>query len=62
MGRSTAACLLILSRENVGLQVKLPLVTLFDSMWGNLFLCHQFDDGMRQIMKLAYQDALTENA
>jgi len=42
--------------------VKLPLVTLFDSMWGNLERCHQFDDGTRQMMKLAYQEALTDNA
>jgi hypothetical protein len=31
-------------------------------MWGNLERCHQFDDGTRQMMKLAYQDALTGNA
>jgi len=42
--------------------VKLPLVTLFDSMWGNLEKCHQFDDGTRQMMKPAYQEALTDNA
>jgi len=40
--------------------VKLPLVTLFDNMWGKR--CHQFDDGTRQIMKIAYQEALTDNA
>ena len=62
IGRSTAACLLIFPRENGGLQVKLPLVTLFDSMWGNLERCHQFDDGTRQMMRLAYQEALTDNA
>lgn len=49
-------------KENVGLQVKLPLVTLFDSMWGNLERCYQFDDGSRQMMKLAYQEALTHSA
>jgi len=59
---STAACLLTVPRENGGLQVKLPLVTLFDSMWGNLERCHQFDDGTRQMMRLAYQEALTDNA
>jgi len=42
--------------------VKLPLVTLFDSMWGNSERCHQFDDGTRRMMKLAYQEALTDNA
>ena len=42
--------------------MKLPLVTLFDSMWGNLEKCHQFDDGTRQMMKPAYQEALTDNA
>ena len=42
--------------------MKLPLVTLFDSMWGNLERCHQFDDGTRQMMKLAYHEALTDNA
>ena len=62
IGRSTAACLLTFPRENGGLQVKLPLVTLFDSMWGNLERCHQFDDGTRQMMRLAYQEALTDNA
>jgi len=36
IGRSTAACLLNFPRENGGLQLKLPLVTLFDSLWGNL--------------------------
>jgi hypothetical protein len=42
--------------------VKLPLVILFDSMRGNLERCHQFDDGTRQMMRLAYQEALTDNA
>jgi len=36
IGRITAACFLTFPRENGGLQVKLPLATLFDSMWGNL--------------------------
>jgi len=62
IGRSTSACLLTFPRENGGLQVKLPLVILFDSMWGNLERCHQFDNGTRQMMRLAYQEALTENA
>ena len=44
IGHSMAACLLTFPRENGGLQVKLPLATLFDSMWGNLIRCHQFDD------------------
>jgi len=61
IGRSTAACLLTFPRENGGLQVKLPLVTLFDYMRGNLKRCRQFHDGTRQMMKLAYQDALTGN-
>ena len=56
------ACLLTFPRENGGLQVKLPLVTLFDSMWGNLERCHQFDYGTRQMMRLAFQEALTNNA
>jgi len=51
IGRSTAACLLIFPRGNGGLQVKLPLVTLFDYTWSNLERCHQFDDNTRQIMK-----------
>ena len=42
--------------------MQLPLVTLFDSMWGNLERCHQFDDGTRQMIKLAYREALTDNA
>jgi len=62
IGCSTTACLLTFLRENGGLQVKLPLVTLFDSMWGNLERCHQFDDGTRQMMRLTYQEALTDNA
>ena len=52
-GSSTAACLLTFPRENGGLQVKLPLVTLFDSMWGKLERSQQFDDSTRQMMKLA---------
>jgi len=56
-----AACLLTFPREG-GLQVKLSLVTLFDFTWGNLERRHQFDDGTRQMMKLAYQDALMGNA
>jgi len=62
IGCITAACLLTFPRENGGLQVKLPLVTLFDSMWGKLERCQQFDDGTRQMMKLAYQEALTNSA
>ena len=62
IGRSTAACLLTFPRYNGFLQVKLPFVTLFDSMWDNLKRCHRFDDGTRQMMKLAYQETLTDNA
>jgi len=51
IGRSTADCLLIFPRENGGLQVKLPLVTLFDHTLGYLERCHQFDDDTRQMMK-----------
>ena len=47
IGCSTAACLLTFPRENGGLQVKLPLVTLYDSIWRNVERCHQFDDGAR---------------
>jgi len=61
IGLSTAVCFLSFPKESEGLQVKLPLVTLFDFMWGNLERCHQFDDGTRQIMKLAYQEALVYN-
>jgi len=61
IGRNTAAYLLTFPRENGGIQVKLPLVTLCDSMWGNLERCHQFDDGTRQMIRLAYQEALTDN-
>ena len=42
--------------------MKLPLVTIFDSMWGNLERCYQFHDSTRQITKLVYQEALTDNA
>jgi len=62
VGRSTAACILTLPRERAGFQVKLRLVTLFDSMLGNFERCHQFDDGLRQMMELAYQEVLTHNA
>ena len=30
-------------------------------MWGNRERCHQFDDSTTQMMKLAYQQALTDN-
>ena len=53
--------LLSFPKQSEGLQVKLPLVTLFDFMRGNLERCHQFDDGTRQMMKLAYQEALANN-
>jgi len=62
IGHSTAACLPTFPRENGGLRMKLPLVTLFDSMWGNLERCHQFDDSTTQMMKLAYQEVLPDNA
>jgi len=62
IGCSTAAYLLTFPRENRGFQVKLPLVTLFVSMWGNLERCHQFDDGTSQMMKLAYRKALSDDA
>jgi len=42
--------------------VKLPLFTIFDSMWGNLERCYQLHDSTRQITKLIYQEALTDNA
>ena len=36
LGKSIAICLFTFSREKGGLQVKLPLGTLFTSVWGNL--------------------------
>jgi len=58
---STATCLFTFSREKGGLQVKLPLGTLFTSVWGNLERCSQFDDGTRQMLAMCYQEALQEN-
>jgi hypothetical protein len=36
LGESTATCLFTFPSEKGGLQVKLPLGTLFTSVWGNL--------------------------
>ena len=36
LGKSTANCLFTFPRDKGGLQVKLPLGTLFTSVWGNL--------------------------
>jgi len=61
LGESTAKCLLTFPRDEGGLQVMLPLGTLFTSVWGNLERCSQFDDGTRQMLALRYQEALQEN-
>ena len=58
LGKSTATCLFTFPREKGGLQVKLPLGTLFTSVWGNLERCNQFDDGTRQMQAICYQEAL----
>jgi len=61
VGKSTATCLFTFPRDKGGLQVNLPLGTLFTSVWGNLERCSQFDDGTRQMLALNYQEALQEN-
>jgi len=61
LGKSTANCLFTFPRDKGGLQVKLPLGTLFTSVWGNLERCSQFDDGTWQMPALCYQAALQEN-
>ena len=61
LGKSTANCLFTFPRDKGGLQVKLPLGTLFTSVWGNLERCSQFDDGTRRMLALCYQEALQEN-
>jgi len=60
LGKSTATCLFTIPRDKGGLQVKLPLGTLFTSVWGNLERCSQFNDGTRQRLALCYQEALQE--
>jgi len=54
-------CLFTFPRDKGGLQVKLPLGTLFTSVWDNLERCSQFYDGSRQMLALCYQEALQEN-
>ena len=61
LGESTANCLFTFSWDKSGLQVKLPLGTLFTSVWGKIERCSQFDDGTRQMLALCYQEALQEN-
>jgi len=61
LGKSTATCLFTFPRKKDGLQVKLPLGTLFTSVWGNLERYSQFDDGTRQMLAICYQEALQEN-
>jgi len=56
-----ATCLCTFPRNKGRLQVKLPLGTLFASVWGNLERCSQFDDGTRQMLAWSYQEALQEN-
>jgi len=50
LGISTATCLFTFPRDEGGLQVKLPLGTLFTLVWGNLERCSQFDDGTWQML------------
>jgi len=61
LGESMANCLFTFPRDKGGLQVKLPLSTLFTLVWGNLERCSQFNDGTRQILALCYEEALQEN-
>jgi len=59
--KSTANCLFTFPGDKGGLRVKLPLGTLFTSVWGNLERNSQFDDGTRQMLASCYQEALQEN-
>ena len=61
LGKSTATCLFTFPREKGGLQVKLPLGTLFTSVWGNLERCSQLDDGTRQMLAISHREALHEH-
>jgi len=61
LGKGTATCLFTFPRAKGGLQVKLPLGTLFTSVWGNLERCSQFDDGTRQMLEISYREALQDN-
>ena len=56
-----STCLFTFPKEKGGLQVKLPLGTLFTSVWGNLERCSQFDDGSRKLLAICYREALQEN-
>jgi len=55
LGKGTANCLFTFPRDKGGLQVKLPLGTLFTSVWGNLERCNQLDDDTRQMLALCYR-------
>jgi len=61
LGKSTATCLFTFPREKGGLQVKLPLGSLFTSVWGILERCSQFNDSTRQMLAMCYEEALQEN-
>jgi len=61
MSPNTSTALFTFSKDQGGLQIKMPRAIICSAAWGHLTRCCQFDDGTRQLAKITYKDALEKH-
>jgi len=61
MSPNTSTVLFTFSKDQGGLQIKMPRAIICSAAWGHLTRCCQFDDGTRQLAEITYKDALEKH-
>jgi len=61
MSPNTSTALFTFSKDQGGLQIKMPRAIICPSVWGHLTRCCQFDDGTRQLAEITYNSALEKH-
>ena len=61
MSPNTSTALFTFTKDQGGLQIKLPRAIICPAVWGHLTRCCQFDDGTRQHAEITYKDALEKH-
>jgi len=61
MSPNTSTALFTFSKDQGGLQIKMPRAIICSAVWGHLTRCCQFDDGTRQLAEITYKDTLEKH-
>jgi len=61
MSPNTSTALITFSKDQGGLQIKMPRAIIYPAVWGHLTRCCQFDDGTRQVAEITCEDALEKH-